>query len=54
VPLRVLILHRMFSENLLLPELYVSNAIDSSNETRRSIDVSGRELGLPSHDSGFQ
>ncbi len=54
MPLRVFILHRMFSENLLLVELSVSNAIESSNETRTSIDVSGRELGLPSHDSGFQ
>jgi hypothetical protein len=43
----------MFSENLLLAELSVLNAIHSSNETRGSIDVSGRELGLPSHDSGF-
>ncbi len=54
MPLRVLILHRMFSENLLLAELSVSNAIENTNETRISIDVSGRELGLQSHDSGFQ
>ncbi len=54
MPFRVLILHRIFSENFLLAELSVSNAMESSNETRISIDVSGRELGLPSHDSGFQ
>ncbi len=54
MPPRVLILHRMFSENLSLAELFASNAIENSNETRISIDVSGRELGRPSHDSGFQ